>query len=161
MNYDRISQVADLIEQVGDNCFDMETYVRGDTYMVADYFVNDILDDEVMPECGTTGCIAGWALSIAEVMYPQVFAPLAMLSGTQIKEEARRFLDLTPNEADQLFFDDSALWAAHGRVETTEYGVDGEDTLVDVYVEAEHAVKVLRGLVDGEIDLDDYVLVAE
>lgn len=54
--------------------------------------------------CGTTGCIAGWAVALANL------TDISTLGAVGIEEEARRLLGLTDREAYALFIS-TAGWS--------------------------------------------------
>lgn len=74
------------------------------------------------PRCGTTACIAGWAVTFqvaptklspllaAKSMNPNFLSHGSWMVGDRVKEMTQagmEALDLTPNQADRLFFDNS------------------------------------------------------
>lgn len=72
--------------------------------------------DSHAPNCGTTACIAGWAIALSKKQTPLVAAKsirknfgrpsILLLSWSQAKDiepKARRALELTPAQAERLF----------------------------------------------------------
>jgi hypothetical protein len=116
MNIENILKVADAIEQasIPDLGFNM-----------LDVHANGEFPDKTGRECGTTACIAGWALAVEG----QPFHPFTVC------QDATPFLGLTLKQANELY-----------------YAEDAFDTLLSE-IEPHHAVRVLRILaITGKVD---------
>lgn len=93
MNYDRMWAVADAIEKNPDH-FDMDDFINreGDIVLM-------LSQPGALASCGTTGCIAGWAIHL----YPSVAKQVdtGLMSVSQIAGEV---LGLDYDTACDLFY---------------------------------------------------------
>ena len=88
--------LADMLEETPDRLFKMDTWFAK---------TNELGLDSISPEgeidhsCGTTGCIAGWAIMT------QGYTPGQFYGSTEIIEKAREILGLSSEQASRLFYD--------------------------------------------------------
>lgn len=75
-------------------------------------------------ECGTTRCIAGWAVALSAVeWYSTAAGGMHLASGRTVEETAERLLGLDWDEASDLFYEwdaDDALEMLNGIIEARE-----------------------------------------
>lgn len=124
MNRENILAVADAIEKhsIPDLGFNMVDYLA-----TSEQLKSWEAEDHSGHNCGTTGCIAGWAVAVEEGGLPEKRA------GYKFFEQAADFLGLSDRTSNHLFLDypSSSL------------------------VKPKHAVSVLRHLAEtGEVDWD-------
>lgn len=126
MNVDNLRAVANLIELEDRFYYGMWT-----TGVSPDAKGRELIEStEQLNECGTTGCVAGWA------------AHLALREGfkcdaTDIEDFAARYLGLNEVEASRLFFAHHIVDVGGNWLETT----------------AVEIAKFLRQVADGEVTL--------
>jgi len=96
MNIERIKKLAEVLRSpVAQDHFDMSDYFFWDLNVEMDEKVS-----EAIHKCGTTACIAGWAVTI--------FAPDTKVNcGSEIHSMAQELLDLTTAQAVTLFLPES------------------------------------------------------
>jgi len=110
-----------------------------------DFIRNEDLESDV---CGTTGCIAGFAVWL--------FGRDRLLHRSQWSEKGRRVLELTKTQAEELFLMEAqngeSLWArAVGRRITPPLG-----KLELPYVGADSAADVLDALAVGDLEFSTH-----
>lgn len=120
MNKERMLELAELLKNIPEKKFTMERWLNhpdnskdqyGNYIESSDSFLYEPLN------CGTTGCIAGWA-----VMLENEFKPVSLLKdGLNIQERASAWLGLTEDESSNLFFTGTdAIWS----ILVIDYGLD-------------------------------------
>lgn len=122
MNRDMFRRVADVIEL--EDRFDLSLFASGD----------------LLNECGTTGCIAGWTAALAGAG-----------DDVDIERAAREALGLTWRQADRLFFWGNSVWVDHADALGLE--VDAFQSIDPGAVTSVQAAKMLRWIADGEVEL--------
>ena len=99
-----LQKVADLKDEDGDVLFNYgDSHIRGTLY--GDHPVVNILNTEnpgAIHSCGTPGCVAGWVGILDSNHGTNHFKDWC-----SNKEEARQFLELTPEESEFLFMGDA------------------------------------------------------
>ena len=97
MNTENMLKLADLLDNVKPAKFNMGSWCQNTDG-------EDTSADHV-GECGTTACIAGWAVVVA---IPEPIKRIEVLGDDQsgIAEFARDFLGLTEKQTDYLFYGD-------------------------------------------------------
>jgi hypothetical protein len=100
---------------------------------------NELAAVGTLRKCGTTGCIAGWAATLALEENPMLWGRRNMM----ISDMAEAYLDLTTTEAHVLFLGQAMVLAGF-------YEGDGEALAKGTAIEA---AKVLRMVADGEVVL--------
>lgn len=141
VNIDRFRELADTIERA--DRFDMR-YVKNTVDGVAAVDSNKP-DRELFTDCGTVGCVAGWALALWHR------GSLA-LSWPYWCNDAAKPLDLTREQASRLFLaDEYSVWAKHAERygwAVDEDGIDGWEQIT-----ATQAAHMLREIADGTVTL--------
>jgi hypothetical protein len=94
VNIERLTQLRDVLAALPDERFDMSTFGQ---YSDG----KDASGQELLHNCGTVACIAGWAAAI--------FAEPGITDGA-----AARTLNLDPDLAHDLFFADDHPLRSHG-----------------------------------------------
>ena len=123
MNTDLLRRIADAIE-AEPHRFDFSDWYHWSTAPDDAEVLNEA-EAFARGECGTTACIAGWAVYLKGET-PKYWA---------VEHRAQALLDLTTDEAKTLFFAPSDFWAS------------GSD------ISAAEAARTLRGLADGALSL--------
>ena len=144
MNPERMRAVADAIEESGR--FDYSAWAArldiddgraigtvGSTKELREY--------GTLRKCGTTGCIAGWAATLALEEDEQQWSKGSR--NVTISDVAQRYLGLTDRQTFHLFHGEAMVKA--GFYET------GGDAMTEAT--AVEAAKVLRMVADGEVKL--------
>jgi hypothetical protein len=96
MNKENILKVADAIENAS------LAKKQGIGFNMINFFSEDRYD-QTGNECGTTACIAGWAVAM------EVGKEIQNMTNLDIKTKARRILGLTDSEASDLFYAHDSL----------------------------------------------------
>lgn len=110
MNKERMLLLADVIGSLSPEKFNMENWItdKSDETAYTDKENIDPLD------CNTVCCIAGWAVAIKnnfEVIDMNKYKNKQAEDYFSIKEEARQYLDLTKEQASNIFFPNlETLW---------------------------------------------------
>jgi len=144
MNPERMRAVADAIEESGR--FDYSAWAArldiDDGRAIGCVSTSKELryDIGTLRKCGTTGCIAGWAATLA---FEDDKHALGKRSNVMISDMAQRYLGLNDREAFHLFHGEAMVKA--GFYETGGDAM-GQATAVE-------AAKVLRMVADGEVKL--------
>jgi hypothetical protein len=121
----------------------------------------DVARDTVKISCDTTACVAGWA--VANEFFNGRYKEhrreyLESLRPSDVEPMAREILDLTPNEASQLFYlNRLSVWQRYA----PEYqygkdlpeGIDLEEVPELWNIHPKEAADVLRRVANGEIKL--------
>lgn len=139
MNVARLRWVANRIELEGR--FDYLTFVSGDKGDTPrDDCGSVILDADLkrLNDCGTSGCIAGWAGLVALEM-----GEIPQENDTWM-DFAERWLGLTEHQAERLFF----AWVVPDWHSSSDPDRCWGMNAIEV-------AKLLREIADGEIDLPD------
>lgn len=143
MNKERMYVLADLIDTISPEKFnisnwtlDVEPLPDGSGY----YYNNQEIHANLSAyDCGTAGCIAGWAVALKNDLDLKSF-PLSSVSA-----EASDYLGLTIGEANSLFFfGQKSIWHKYH----SELGFY-EDLSYDGQIKSKHAAYALRELADG------------
>ena len=172
MRAERMRAVARCIREFSEN-FDMQDFLRskdGGTTMSVERATTDLesadsdaasiklareylrwfieREDLESDDCGTTGCIAGFAVWL--------FGRDRLLHRSQWSEKGRRVLELTKTQAEELFLMEAqngeSLWArAVGRRITPPLG-----KLELPYVGADSAADVLDALAVGDLEFSTH-----
>lgn len=120
LNTDRLEQLADHLEAVGDQHFYMGVWADGDPRMYQDVMpmTGDLVKD--IHQCGTRACVAGHAVlrfrpedsgNVPDVIDENDYDAIA--------NEAAHYLGLTQQQADELFIPitgNDLRDAVHGRL---------------------------------------------
>ena len=159
MNVDNMTKLADLLERLPEEKFNMThwssefKYIDGHSEKNKKKYVQSQYIDYY--DCNTAGCIAGWAIALKNNLRSEM--PNAGNIGNieVIKYEACQFLGLSESQGENLFLMGlSTVW----------YDVQFHD--FDIFYDSEHevtsdlitnkmAAKVLRKVISGEVDLDN------
>lgn len=122
---------------------------------------NEIATDELdLNDCGTAGCIAGWALCLRNNGYVAAIddyyedesdddVDAVMLE--HVRDEAADWLGLTFYQADRLFFPDGfSVWSRY----KDDYGLEnyGDSTWMK-NIHPKHAADMLYRILNGEVEL--------
>ena len=124
--------------------------------------MNEMATDELdLNDCGTAGCIAGWALCLRNNGYVAAIddyyedesdhddVDAVMLEN--VRDEAADWLGLTNHQADRLFYPDGfSVWRKY----KDDYGLEsfGDSTWVkDIH--PKHAADMLYRILNGEVEL--------
>ena len=153
MNVDNMTKLADLLDRLPAKKFNMEYWtseIIGDTHSgnVTYYCNNEYID---YYDCKTAGCIAGWVLALKNDLRAfDVPVSIATLKG-----DACEFLGLTYEQGDKLFLmsEDTVWYDIHFSDFDIFYDDDGK--LTADLITNDMAVKVLRNIISGEVDLDN------
>jgi len=143
MNPERMRAVADAIEESG-----RFHYAAWGARTTEDGAIDecisstkDLREHGTLRHCGTTGCIAGWAATLAlELPKP---LPVQWRKDMMISDIAQEYLGLDHDEAQMLFLGQAMVYAGF-------YEHDGEALAKGTAIEA---AKVLRMVADGEVVL--------
>ena len=142
MNPERMHRVADAIEQEGR--FKYDTWACSEAILDDDgepalgiSTTGELTRSGTLRRCGTTGCIAGWAATLA------IEEGLAPIQNVMISSLAQDYLELTTSEAHDLFLG--------GAMVNAGFYHSGGDALDNAT--AVEAAKVLRMVADGEVEL--------
>lgn len=157
MHAERLRAVADLIEEQGDEHFDLEQWFTDTEYghcpptpIQGVHAVTPFRDDNNPRECGTTACVAGWA---SVLMHKEG----AQLSNHWInwEQNVREWLGLTEHEAAVLFIEDHGRCIWHRVREDYGWLHKRSETSLDVKLDisASDAADVLRKIADGVYEL--------
>lgn len=123
----------------------------------------EIESDELsLNDCGTAGCIAGWALCLRNNGYVAIVDEYGYDSmddtdvdgvlAQNIRDEAAKWLGLTEFQADKLFYPDGfSVWSNY----RDDYGLELTNPNGDWVkgIHPKHAADMLYRLLDGEIEL--------
>lgn len=147
MNTDIINKVADIIEYVGNDGFNMNLWSVG--YPAS--FIKELdadptlqlADFEAAQECGTACCIAGWVHAVATQDDYNKDHPRYSEVRTWEMASANT-LDIPVRHIGKLLYPDSSFWQRNG-----SYLANG-----DWVLDADIAAKTLRRLAAGELYLD-------
>lgn len=142
MNPERMRAVADAIEESGRFNYavwggTIDPY--GDTVCGLSTS-RELRDLGTLRHCGTTGCIAGWAATLA---FEDETHSLGKRRNAMISDVAQTYLGLTDRQAFNLFLGETMVDAGF-------YEDSGEALNKATAVEA---AKVLRMVADGEVTL--------
>jgi len=137
MNPERMRAVADAIEQSGR--FDYSSWACIDDSEDDLSTTNELKACGTLRHCGTSGCIAGWAATVALGEDEALWGRRNMM----ISDMAEAYLDLTGDQAHTLFLGQAMVLAGF-------YESDGEALGKATAIEA---AKVLRMAADGEVVL--------
>ena len=109
-NTDLLLQIAEAIdeEETFKNNFDMRSYTNiysssSENGKSIDEAILDLLDGS--NRCGTTCCVAGWAVLLSD---KEIFKKLAgddLYHGQSFQDVAADFLDMSVHDAEHLFYD--------------------------------------------------------
>jgi len=142
MNPERMHKVADAIEQAGR--FKYDAWACADAILDEDgepalgvSTTRELIGAGTLRHCGTTGCIAGWAATLA------IEEGLAPINNVMISSLAQDYLELTSGEAHDLFLG--------GAMKTAGFYPSSGEALDNAT--AVEAAKVLRMVADGEVEL--------
>lgn len=104
MNKERLLLVAEAIEKGS---------VRGLGFNMKVYFSNGSLYADLSDrDCGTTACVAGWALAVKDGRRRVTDTGIIALHAKHVDPmgEAEEFLELTRSEARRLFTESTGAW---------------------------------------------------
>ena len=141
MNPERMRAVADAIEESGRFMYSTwggRLNLEGEWSEDGISTTNELRDVGTLRHCGTTGCIAGWAATIA-FEDKDYYVPRNMM----ISDLAQEYLGLDHDEAQTLFLGQAMVYAGF-------YEEDGQALGQATAIEA---AKVLRMVADGEVKL--------
>lgn len=165
MNKERMLKLADAIENADKSQFhlgswfgqrsiendewsDMVSY-RGEVGQYFSQFPNEM-------QCGTTACIAGWAVAMKFNFDPKAYVE------TTVEDVAAEYLEINKGQAFRLFFaNQNSVWADH----QDEYGyrvvekdIEDDDCIVEYDIEPREwdvtnkdAAHLLRRIAKGEV----------
>ena len=178
MNIEKMNQLADFLENLESDRFHISYWVSEkyvDNNNEISHYEGEIID---IDNCGTAGCIAGWALALEkngkvavvedhydEEEYWKEFCPVcedyhrnfcprgySTIHIENIEKVAAGILGLTQKESRMLFIPDKhSIWHRYAH----DYGVE-QDSEISVYysnIKSKHAADMLRRIVSGEIVL--------
>lgn len=143
MNKERMYVLADLIETISPEKFNISNWTL-DVEPLPDgsghHYVNQEIDANLSAyDCGTAGCIAGWAVALKNDLDLKSF-PLG-----SVAIEACDYLGITMEEGQSLFyFGQNSIWHKY----YSELGFY-EDWGYEKQIESKHAAYALRELADG------------
>lgn len=144
MNLALLARVADAIERTGR--FDITFWainnstVEGTTY----YNAGDLLNDDIVHNCDTTACYAGWTVAIA------IEEGIPFDKDLPMRDAATDLLDIGDDQARLLFFPSSPFWTNY----LHDHGPEvPEGTTNHTLITPEVAVTVLRHIIKGDLTL--------
>lgn len=157
MNKERMLQLADYIENLPTNKFDMTHWLNYKSknelgHWVIDRSIFENQTDEFLMEpldCGTVCCIAGWATAIESN-----FEPIAIVQyNITIEQRAKDWLGLTDTQADNLFMTNiNTVWLWY--YEKCNFLLNqSEDRFYDIT--NKEAALVLRDIANGVTNIDE------
>ncbi len=142
MNPERMRAVADAIEESGRFHYSAWAGRLNQDDAVYGYVSTsrELREYGTLRKCGTTGCIAGWAATLAFEDAEHLYGKR---SNVMISDVAQKYLGLNDREAFHLF---------HGEAMVTVgfYETGGDALMKGTAIEA---AKVLRMVADGEVVL--------
>ena len=167
MNKERFLELADIIENAPKDQFHLgawfgERNFKYDTWMGTNQYCGPLgrffSQSPNEMKCGTTACIAGWALAMK-----YNFDPKLDLNGA-IEDVAAEYLGLTQHEAYRLFFaNQDSVWARHQEeygYKVVEYSDDYEDSEYVMEIDPDQwdvtnkdAAHMLRRIANGQVEL--------
>jgi len=141
MNPERMRAVADAIEESGRFMYSTwggRLNLEGEWTEDGISTTNELRDVGTLRHCGTTGCIAGWAATLAfeDKSY-------CVTRNQMISDLAQDYLELDHDEAQKLFLGQAMVYAGF-------YESDGKALGNATAIEA---AKTLRMIADGEVKL--------
>ena len=150
MNKERLYEVANLLETLAPEKFDMTRWITMNMNL-EDKIEYNLLPNECEPNhCGTAGCIAGWAVMLKHGLSH------FKIEIDDVAREAADWLDITNEEADNLFYlHPSTVWGyLYGEV-GLDLNFNREErefsTMTNIQV-----AKGLKYILDNDINLDQY-----
>lgn len=151
-----MTKLALFLEDLPSERFNIDYWISS----VENEMENDELD---LNDCGTAGCIAGWALCLRNNGYVAVIDDyyedvsdnddVDAVMAENIRDEAADWLGLTNFEADKLFYPDSySVWNRY----KDDYGLEtrfGESSTWVKDIHPKHAADMLYRILNGEVEL--------
>ena len=155
MNVDNMTKLADLLERLPEKKFNMEYWtseIVGDSHNGNVAYYNHNNGNIDYYDCNTAGCIAGWTIALKNNLRS---FDVPIHSVVTLKEEACEFLGLSYEQGDALFLmgEDTVWYDIHFSNFDIFYDDDGK--LTADFITNDMAVKVLRNIISGEVDLDN------
>ena len=157
MNKEKMLRLADVLENIQEQQFEMDSWISHKVEAVSStgrqYWIKDpqysMFDGKQLEplDCGTACCIAGWATAIENN-----FQPIELnMNGLSIEERAKYWLELTDDEARNLFFiDPRTVWTYY--IEELGYEFDPYDESFSGITNKD-AAYVLKEIANGEFDI--------
>lgn len=146
MNIEALRGTAALIRK--HQRFDMRYFLKGENDLDTAEPVADVL----LHGCNTTGCVAGWGDAWLQLHDPDAWDALADTEAT-VARTAQQALDLTDEQAENLFFaDPGSVWAGVA----AEYGWETYHSGAVIewdQIAADQAAEVLERIADGKLTL--------
>lgn len=160
MNIENMTKLADFLENLSEERFNIAEWVSGYEYTYDDgleYYYHNILDINV---CNTAGCIAGWAVclmndgcvSITNDEYSDTLITRKNhLRISDVSIQAAEWLGLDWFEAQYLFVPGSrSVWHRYADDYNLEHG---EELVFYSNIHPKHAADMLRRIANNEIEL--------
>jgi hypothetical protein len=147
MNKERMYLLAELLETIPPAKFKLTSWTCDYDAEEHLYDVQEFSATLSAYDCGTAGCIAGWAVAMKNDL------SINQYKLTSFEREAGEYLGLTPEEGRALFYYNSNSVWHHYR---NAFGFDDAWDYDDV-VEAKHAAYALRMLADGEWSFEEVI----
>jgi len=145
MNPERLRKVADAIELSGR--FKYSSWAEKlDNECVSFSTIDELRGVGTLTNCGTTGCIAGWAASLAIEEGFVAVGHYDRRLNYSVSAFAEAYLELDSEQGDTLFLGRAMQYAG-----LYPEDVDTEDILDRAT--AVEAAKLLRMVADGEVEL--------
>lgn len=148
MNKERILELAEFLENLPQDQFDMQTWVKDKRSHQGDlYFKQYFTGSFDANNCNTVCCIAGWTVGLFNgTGYIETNTTRGVFTDTIVKE-ATKLLDLTRSQAVDLFYSNpDSIWDLYANELDLDQDMDG------LYViNNKHAAHVLKDIVSGKV----------
>lgn len=153
MNRENMTKLALLLEDLPSERFNIEYWFSSVENQMENHELN-------LNDCGTAGCIAGWALCLKNDGHVEVVddyyeeiddTDVNAVRLEHVRDEAADWLGITAFKADRLFYPDGfSVWNKY----KDDYGLEtfGESTWVK-NIHPKHAADMLYRILDGEVEL--------
>jgi hypothetical protein len=145
MNKERMLLLADLLETITPEKFNIENWtldIHHDLYGDSGATYSNQYHHASLSayDCGTAGCIAGWAVAMKNDL------DLKNFPAASVATEACDYLGLTEDQGRSLFyFGETTIWGKY----RDDLGFDEAHGYAD-QIKAKHAAYALRQIADGE-----------
>ena len=152
MNKERMMELANFLERLPEEQFDMQTWVKDKrSHQEGLYFKQYFTGSFDVNNCNTVCCIAGWTVGLFNGTGSIKTNTLRGVNDDTIVKEATKLLDLTRSQAVELFYSNpDSIWDLYENELDLEQNMDG------LYViNNKQAAYVLKDIVAGKVEQFD------